>query len=106
LQKAYQASYPPGDSKEDWKIINELSQLLKRKKLYNNKDELVDSMINYLNLNKKKNIKDEVTTDFISEQIVVDPIDYYFSNVICRSSKTMLACRNEKSRLKKTGTEG
>ena len=32
IQKAYKASYPPGDAKEDWEIINELSELLKRKK--------------------------------------------------------------------------
>ena len=106
LQKAYQASYPPGDSKEDWKIINELSELLKRKKLYKNKEELVDSMKNYLNLNKKINIKDEVTTTFLSEKIIVDHIDYYYSNVICRSSKTMSDCRNEKLKIKRTGTEG
>ena len=23
IQKAYQATYPPGDAKEDWEIINE-----------------------------------------------------------------------------------
>ena len=38
IQKAYQASYPPGEAKEDWVIINELSNLLKRKKLYKNKN--------------------------------------------------------------------
>ena len=32
IQKAYKASYPPGDAKEDWEIINELSELLKKKK--------------------------------------------------------------------------
>ena len=106
LQKAYRASYPPGDSKEDWDIINELSQFLKRKKLYKDKDELVDSMMNYLNLNKKTNVKDEIVTNFLSEKINVDKIDYYYSNVICRSSRTMLDCRNEKLKLKKTGTEG
>ena len=37
--------------KEDWEIINNLSELLKRKKLFNNKNELVDSMLNYLKLN-------------------------------------------------------
>ena len=31
IQKAYKASYPPGDSKEDWSVFNELSLLLKRK---------------------------------------------------------------------------
>ena len=106
LQKAYRASYPPGDSKEDWDIINELSQFLKRKKLYKDKDELVDSMMNYLNLNKKTNVKDEIVTNFLSEKINIDKIDYYYSNVICRSSRTMLDCRNEKLKLKKTGTEG
>ena len=53
IQKAYKATYPPGDAKEDWEIINELSELLKRKKLYNNKEELIDSMMNYIKLNKK-----------------------------------------------------
>lgn len=33
IQKAYKASYPPGDAKEDWEIINELSELLKKKKI-------------------------------------------------------------------------
>ena len=32
IQKAYKASYPPGVAKEDWEIINNLSELLKRKK--------------------------------------------------------------------------
>ena len=50
LQKTYKASYPPGEAKEDWIIINELSELLKRKKLFSNKNELVNSMENYLKL--------------------------------------------------------
>ena len=32
--------------------------------------------------------------------------DYYFSNVIARSSKTMLDCNNSKIDIKKTGTGG
>ena len=31
LQKAYKASYPPGESKEDWLIINELSKCIIKK---------------------------------------------------------------------------
>ena len=105
VQKAYKASYPPGDAKEDWQIINELSVLLKRKKLFKNKDELVDSMFNYLNL-KTKNNEEVIIKEFINEKINVDNIDYYYSNVISRSSKTMTDCRNEKIKLNKTGTEG
>ena len=40
------------------------------------------------------------------KQINIQEIDYYYSNVIARASKTMTECRNEKIKLKKTGTEG
>ncbi len=55
LQKAYKASYPPGEAKEDWLIINELSKIITNKKIFNNKEELESSMLNYLNLFKEKN---------------------------------------------------
>ena len=93
-------------SKEDWEIINNLSELLKRKKIFNNKDELVDSMFNYLNLKKEDNKNESIDADFTDEKIIVDNDNYYFSNVIARASKTMTDCHNEKIKLKNTGTEG
>jgi len=105
IQKAYKASYPPGDAKEDWEIINELSELLKKKKIYNNKEELIDRMMNYLKLDQKINNKDKIITEFFSEKIVIDHFDYYYSNVIARASKTMSECRNEKLKVKSTGTD-
>ena len=54
LQKAYKASYPPGESKEDWLIINEIAEFMNNRKLFNDKDELESSMFNYLNLQKEK----------------------------------------------------
>ena len=106
IQKAYKASYPPGDAKEDWEIINELSELLKRKKIYKNKEELIDRMMNYLKLDQKISNKDKIITEFFSEKIVIDHFDYYYSNVIARASKTMSECRNEKLKIKSTGTDG
>jgi NADH-quinone oxidoreductase subunit G len=106
IQKAYKASYPPGDAKEDWEIINELSEFLKKKKIYNNKEELIDRMMNYLKLDQKINNKDKIITEFFSEKIVIDHFDYYYSNVIARASKTMSECRNEKLKVKSTGTDG
>ena len=106
IQKAYKASYPPGDAKEDWEIINELSELLKKKKIYNNKEELIDRMMNYLKLDQKINNKDKIITEFFSEKIVIDHFDYYYSNVIARASKTMSECRIEKLKIKSTGTNG
>ena len=106
IQKAYKASYPPGEAKEDWEIINNLSEFLKRKKIFKNKDELVDSMFNFLNLNKEINTNQLIDTNFLNEKFYLDNSDYYFSNVISRASKTMAECHNNKTKIKSTGTEG
>ena len=108
LQKTYKGSYPPGEAKEDWEIINNLSELLKRKKLFKNKNELVDSMKNYLKLKKEKKLtpSNKIKKEIINETIRVNEIDYYYSNVITRASKTMSECRNNLIKLKNTGTDG
>ena len=54
IQKAYKASYPPGDAKEDWQVINDLAEVMNNRKLFNDKDELESSMFNYLKLKKEK----------------------------------------------------
>jgi NADH-quinone oxidoreductase subunit G len=112
IQKAYKASYPPGDAKEDWQIINELAELMNNRKLFNDKEELESSMLNYINLQKEKQINKEDKLNKIDENEFKDEVlkvnvkDYYFSNVIARSSKTMIECNNSKINLKSTGTEG
>ncbi len=108
IQKAYKASYPPGDAKEDWQIINELAECLNNRKLFNDKDELISSMFNYLNLQKENKIVQQNNSynEFENENLIIKVKNYYFSNVIARSSKTMVECNNSKQSLKSTGTEG
>ena len=110
LQKAYKASYPPGEAKEDWQIINELSEIINNKKLFKDKAELDSSMLNYLNLLKEKNSSKKYSElynlSFENEKMVIKDHDYYYSNPIARASKTMSNCRNEKNNFKATGTEG
>tara|TARA_B100000900_G_scaffold300369_1_gene258940 strand:- start:682 stop:2721 length:2040 start_codon:yes stop_codon:yes gene_type:complete len=112
IQKALKASYPPGEAKEDWQIINELSEFINNKKLFNDKDELESSMFNYLNLQKEKQnnfVKKNENLDlseFYGEKLDIVIKPYYFSNAIARSSKTMIECNNSKLNLKSTGTEG
>ncbi len=109
IQKAYKASYPPGDAKEDWQIINELAEVMNNRKLFNDKDELESSMFNFLKLQKEKDIvdsKEQVNLNFQNEKLNFQIKDYYFSNVIARSSKTMIECNNSKLNIKSTGTEG
>ena len=105
LQKAYKASYPTELAKEDWIIVNEIAKIIRGKSLFKDKDELYDSMFNYLNQTRKEEF---VNAEFVYEddKLVIEDIDYYFSNVIAKNSKTMMECRNLKSNLDKTGTDG
>ncbi len=109
IQKAYKASYPPGESKEDWQIINEIAEFMNNRKLFNDKEELESSMFNYLNLQNEKQNKEylnEFSGEFKNEKLTIDIKPYYFSNIIAKCSKTMIECNNSKLNLKSTGTEG
>ena len=83
---------------------------MNNRKLFNDRDELESSMFNYINLKKEKQesytITEEDLSNFEDENLKISYKDYYFSNVIARSSKTMLNCNNSKLEVKRTGTEG
>ena len=109
IQKAFKASYPPGDAKEDWQIINDLAEVMNNRKLFNDKNELESSMFNYLKITQNQQsspINKTSSNDSIDEILQINFKNYYFSNVIARSSKTMLECNNSKIDFKRTGTEG
>ena len=84
--------------------------MMNNRKLFNDKDEVESSMINFLKLKKEKqksiSTNDVSQYNFDNETLNVKVKDYYFSNVIARSSKTMLDCYNSKIDIKRTGTEG
>ena len=65
-------------------------------------------MLNYLKIKKEKasNTFSKSKGKFENEKIYVTEIDYYYSNVIARASKTMSECRNSLLKPKKTGTDG
>ena len=82
---------------------------MNNRKLFNDKEELESSMFNYLKLQKEKQItinEKQKISDFQNEKLNIQIKDYYFSNVIARSSKTMIECNNSKLNIKSTGTEG
>ena len=82
---------------------------MNNRKLFNDKEELESSMLNYIKLqheNKNLNHKEIKTLNYQNEKLNIQLKDYYFSNVIARSSKTMIECNNSKLNLGSTGTEG
>ncbi len=112
VQDCKKASYLIGEAKEDWKIFNLIFEKLGNKndilKFNNLRNESLNFIKNFSKINElPKFKKSEDKTDsleFISEEILIKDLDYYFSNAISRSSKTMSECRQIRKKSLKTGT--
>ncbi len=103
LQECIKATYPPGDSLEDWKIFNSLSKRLTNKELFKNFDDLRKQTVKQVKSASNKKI-DFNPGNCSDEFITVKEMDYYFSNSIARASKTMSDCRNIRSKNLKNKT--
>ena len=112
VQECKKASYPTGEAKEDWDIFNLIAKKISQKILFKNIDVLRKEVlklipdfsgVNLLPL-KNLNISKKIETNFIDENININNIDYYFTNAISRSSKTMSECRRVKNDSLKNGT--
>ena len=105
LQKAYKASYPPGDAREDWIIFKDLANIMKKPLGYNNVNSLRDLIYKTLQSKTNNNIINTIKSEFVDEKILIKPIDYYYSNSIARSSKVMSDCREISKNFLFTGIE-
>jgi len=105
VQNAYKASYPPGDAREDWKIIEDLSKKLRRSENYKDFSELQRIIKKKIKEKNNNNFKNTQKVDFIEKEISIKPIDYYFTNSIARSSRTMNECRRIKKKFLFTGID-
>ncbi len=111
VQECKKASYPIGESLEDWKIFNLILRKLGKNENLTNFDQLRKEVLSLIpNFTQMNNLpafeesKFESTSSFISEVINVKDLDYFYTNSISRASKTMSECRQIKQNSKKTGT--
>ena len=111
VQECIKASYPIGEAKEDWRIFNLILKKINKDhqtfKFDSLKEEALGKILNFTKLNElpeKKIVNNkEINSEFISEEIFIKPLDYYYSNSISRASKTMSECRQINQKIKKTG---
>ena len=99
VQYAKRAAFPPGEAKEDWKILRGLSETLGQKLPYDTQVQI------------RKRIHDEFkhfavpdaiapakwgefgTKGKVAKDALVNPVrNYYMTNAICRASDTMAKC--------------
>jgi len=105
LQSAYKASYPPGKAREDWIILKDLANMMKKPLGYNNVNNLRESINHHIQSKIKNGFKKTIKVDFTEENISVKHIDYYYTNSIARSSKVMSECRQISKKFLYTGIE-
>ena len=113
VQECKKASYPIGEALEDWKIFNLIIRKLNNVQGLSSFDSLRKEVLNFLpnfsELNElpvfKDSLNKRIETNFISEDISIKELDYFYTNAICRASKSMGDCRQIKQNSKKTGTD-
>ena len=113
VQECKKASYPIGEALEDWKIFNLIMKKLGKTKDLSKFDLLRKEVLNFIpNFSKlnelpvyKDSLSKDLETNFISEDILIKELDYFYTNSISRASKTMSECRTINKSSKKTGTD-
>ena len=111
-QECKKASYPIGESLEDWKVFNLILKKIGKIENLNNfetlRKEAINSVVNFSQISElpKKLIKSssKIISDFYSEEVLIKKLDYYYTNSISRASKTMSECRQVNEKTQKTGT--
>ena len=78
---------------------------MKKSLEFNNFKELRDLINKKIQIKNNYNIKKNIDVDYIEENIEIKSIDYYYTNPIARSSKTMNECRKIKKNFLHTGIE-
>ena len=112
LQECKKASYPVGEALEDWKIFNKIIKTIDRQEESSSFDQLrkevLSNIPNFSKINElpkhTETKNSDIQASFISEEVLIREIDYYYSNSISRSSKTMSECRQIRQKIKKDGT--
>jgi NADH-quinone oxidoreductase subunit G len=113
VQPAFKASFPPGNAKEDWKILRALSDVLNKPLKFNTIEQLRSKIFDFNPALQRTdqlplidvNALNVENVEVIDSKVNYLPIDYYHSNEIAKSSKTMLECKIARQSLQKTGTE-
>ena len=112
-QECKKATYPIGEALEDWKIFNLILKALGKNTNLSNfellRKEVINLIPSFTQINKLPSFKEtkinNLASHFISEEVYVKEIDYFFTNAISRASKTMSDCRQIKNISNKTGTD-
>ena len=79
--------------------------MMKKPLGYNNAQHMRESIKKLVQFKINNNVNKINKVDFVEENILIKPIDYYYTNPIARSSKIMSECRQISKKFLFTGIE-
>ena len=104
-QESFKAVEPPEKAKEDWQIIRDLAQIMKKPLAYKTCEDLRKMMIKAHTIFTTKSQKTLVESSLLEKEekdintftFLEDPLgshieNFYMTDIICRQSPTMAAC--------------
>ena len=102
VQRAFRASFPPGEAREDWRILRAFADVLGHRLPYDDLDAVRDRMIEINPVFARAHlprfgVSDQTGPDLAggvlgAAPLVVPSFDYYQTNPISRASQTMKLC--------------
>ncbi len=101
VQRAFQASFPPGEAREDWRVLRAFADVIGSRLPFDDLDGLRDYMEGVNPVFARTGLPRFGASDregpaaggaLSAEPLVVPPIDYYQTNPISRASETMKLC--------------
>ena len=78
---------------------------MKRPLDFKNIKHLRENIINHIESKKNTSEKKNIAVNYFEEDILIKPVDYYYTNSIARSSKVMSECRQISKKFLFTGIE-
>ena len=97
LQQSFKASYPPGDSCEDWIVFKNLANKMNKKIGFDSREQLRELINSKIKIKRKLVSIKTNHVEYIEGKISIKNIDYFYTNSIARSSLTMNECRKKKN---------
>ncbi len=111
IQQTRRAVFPPGEAKEDWKIIRALSEILHKKLPYDTRKDILSKLAKtypaYKDFSRiEKGQWHEIKAIEVRRGMMTLPINnYYQTNPIARASVTMAKCTVGKNDSKSEGRQ-
>ena len=105
IQTAYKASYPPGEALEDWMIFRDIAAMMKKSIGFSSIENLKESINKTIQQKISNDMRITPEINFVEKNILIKPIDYYYTNSIARASKVMSECRQISKIFLHTGIE-